>query len=148
MYKLFINAINVDERHLITGIMDTTADDELNDHMAHLVEKALAFGYDVPSTINEFKKYAGEEDSKAFETIKTKKDADVYLKLSVESEIRAIKSYEEALNIEDFHAICPELYHVVESNYYDEVEHFHQFSFLLKTLDVEADVEILQQGHE
>lgn len=145
MYKLFINAVQIDEKDALKSVLDSIADDELDDHYANLIRYANRWGYSVPSTIDEFKKYAGTKDSKAFETFKNKKDLLTYIKLSIESELRAIAAYEEALENPDL-MVCPEIEGVIKNNYYDELDHLQQLQFTQNLIDAEGHYfEMLKQ---
>lgn len=77
-----------------------TANDELNDHYASLVSFAKQNGYDVPSTYSEMKKYADKGDVKLFESCKKGQDSLYYLKEGVNSEERAIETYEKYIDDE------------------------------------------------
>lgn len=66
-------------------------------------------GYDVPATFSEFKKYADKEDAKLFESFKKGKEASYYLELAIESEKRAIESYEKLLEELDELAMVTDL---------------------------------------
>ena len=103
--------------------------------MKNMINFALAYGYDIPSTFAEFKKYADKEDVKLFENFKKGKDAAHYLKLSLEAEERAVKSYEEIMEGIDDLVFFPELQMILKNNYYDEVEHLDSFKFLKYTID-------------
>jgi rubrerythrin len=103
--------------------------------MKNMINFALAYGYDIPSTFAEFKKYADKEDVKLFENFKKGKDAAHYLNLSLEAEERAIKSYEEIMEGIDDLVFLPELQMILKNNYYDEVEHLDSFKFLKYTID-------------
>ena len=107
--------------------------------MKSMLDFALAYGYDIPSTFSEFKKYADKEDVKLFESFKKGKDSAHYLALAIEAEQRAIKSYEEVLEGIDELAILTELQAILKNNYYDEVEHLESFNFLKYTIDAQLD---------
>lgn len=140
-YILFANALDRDDRNYeaIRSAFDETAIDELQDHMKSMIQFALQNGYDVPSTFSEFKKYADKEDVKLFETFKKGKDSDYYLKLALESEQRAIVSYEEVVEGLDELAFLTELQAILKNNYYDEVEHLESFNFLKYTIDAQLN---------
>lgn len=76
---------------------------------------------------------------KLFETFKKGKDSDYYLKLALESEQRAIVSYEEVVEGLDELAFLTELQAILKNNYYDEVEHLESFNFLKYTIDAQLN---------
>lgn len=136
-YMLFASALDRTDRNF-TAVKDAfvdTAVDEHQDHMKSMLDFALAYGYDIPSTFAEFKKYADKEDVKLFESFKKGKDSAHYLELAIEAEERAIKSYEEVMEGIDDLVLLPELQAILKNNYYDEVEHLDSFKFLKYTID-------------
>ena len=140
-YMLFASALDRTDRNY-TAVKEAfvdTAVDELQDHMKSMLDFALAYGYDIPSTFQEFKKYADKEDVKLFESFKKGKDSAHYLKLAIEAEERAIKSYEEVIEGIDDLALLTELQAILKNNYYDEVEHLDSFKFLKYTIDAQLD---------
>lgn len=140
-YMLFASALDRTDRNF-TAVKDAfvdTAVDELQDHMKSMLDFALAYGYDIPSTFAEFKKHADKEDVKLFETFKKGKDSAHYLGLAIEAEKRAIKSYEEVMEGIDDLVLLPELQAVLKNNYYDEMEHLESFNFLKYTIDAQLD---------
>lgn len=140
-YMLFASALDREDRNYkaVKEAFVDTAVDELQDHMKSMLDFALAYGYDIPSTFSEFKKYADKEDVKLFESFKKGKDSAHYLALSIEAEQRAIKSYEEVIEGIDELAVLTELQAILKNNYYDEVEHLDSFKFLKYTIDSQLD---------
>lgn len=140
-YMLFVSALDREDRNYkaVREAFFDTAVDELQDHMKSLLDFALSYGYDMPSTFSEFKKYADKEDVKLFETFKKGKDSAHYLELAIKAEERAIKSYEDVLeNLEEL-AVLTELQGILRNNYYDEAEHLESFNFLKYTIDAQLD---------
>lgn len=140
-YTLFASALDRTDRNLraVKDAFLETAVDETDDHMKSMIEFALAYGYDIPSTFSEFKKYADKEDVKLFEGFKKNKDSSYYLELAIKAEERAIKSYENVINSLDELAVLVELQAILKNNYYDEVEHLEDFNFLKYTIDAQLD---------
>lgn len=140
-YNLFASAIDRDDRNYraVRDAFIETAVDELQDHMRSLLDFAFAYGYDIPSTFSEFKKYADKEDIKLFETFKKGKDSSHYLDLAIKAEQRAIEAYEKVLDETDELAVLTELQGILKNNYYDEQEHLESFNFLKYTIDAQLD---------
>ena len=140
-YTLFASSVDRSDRNYMAvkeAFVDTAVD-ELQDHMKSMLDFALGYRYDIPSTFAEFKKYADKEDVKLFESFKKGKDSAYYLELAIESEERAIKSYEEVMEGIDDLVLLPELQAILKNNYYDEVEHLDSFKFLKYTIDAQLD---------
>lgn len=131
-YLLFKTAISKEDPNInsIVQAFDETAVDELSDHMAKLVDFAIQFGYDVPSTFKEFKRFADKNDFELFESFKKDKDSNYYLDQSILSEQRAIASYNKAIaqmdDVYDYNGFQA----LLKTIYYDEVEHLETFKFL------------------
>lgn len=134
MYKQFIIAVDPAERSQIAAQMTDTAIDELADHMKNLIDFALSHGFDVPATYNEMKKYADKDDVKAFESVKTGQPAIFYVKKAIESEKRAIATYQKYVDDYDFAYDFQDMKVIVQSNYFDEIDHLDNFEFIQKSL--------------
>ena len=75
-----------------------------------------------------------KDDIKLFEKTQRNKDAKFYVKLGIESEKRAIETYEKALKEKDVSSDV-ELEMILKNNYYDEVEHLEKLNFILSSID-------------
>lgn len=53
--------------------------DELDDHLRSLIEFGQSYGFSIPSTYSEMKKFADKEDVKLFENCKKNEDALFYI---------------------------------------------------------------------
>jgi hypothetical protein len=138
-YELFINSVELGYRHTIDELFSYIAADEKNDHLRKLINCAIQYGYQYPSTYAEFKKYANEEDVKLFETFKSNRDPEYYLNEAIKAETRAIESYELALSDYNLDK-CIDMHNVFLSNQYDEVEHLNDINYALTvTLTVVKD---------
>lgn len=126
-YKQFVVLACPQAREQIKDLMLETADDELDDHYASLVEFAQQNGYDVPSTYAEMKKHAEKTDVKLFESCKKGQDALFYFTEGVKSEERAIETYEKYVDDNDVKNTEPQLQVIIKSNYYDEQQHLEDF---------------------
>lgn len=135
MYKQFIIAVDSVERSQIESQMTDTAIDELADHMKNLIDFAISYGFNVPATYNEMKKYADKDDVKTFETVKTGQSAIFYVKKAIESEKRAIQTYQKYVDDYEFAHDFQELKIIIQSNYFDEIDHLDNFEFIQKSLD-------------
>ena len=133
VYKQFVVLIDQKFKSYIEDLMLETADDELNDHYASLVEFAKQNGYDVPSTYSEMKKYADKTDVKLFESCKKDQNALFYLNEGVKSEERAIETYEKYVDNEDLKCE-PNLEVIIKNNYYDEQQHLEDFNFAIESI--------------
>lgn len=134
IYKNFAMLVDSQERNLIYDDMMNTASDEINDHYAKLVRFALENGYAIPVIYADMKKYADAEDIKLFEKVQKNKNAEYYLKISIDAEIRAIETYEKFLHdkkvTEDI-----SFQMIIQNNYYDEIEHLNTFKFSLSSYE-------------
>lgn len=128
VYRMFAIAVNGEHRDAIVGQLLSVASDELNDHYKSLVDYALQNGYSVPATYSEMKKLADKADVKLFENAKKSADALWYVDEAIESEKRAIAAYEEYVDDYEYTKI-PELFMILQNNYYDEQQHLKDFSF-------------------
>lgn len=141
-YLLFKTSIARNDRNAspIVQAFDETAIDELSDHMEKLVDFAIQFGYAVPSTFKEFKKFADKNDSQLFETFKKDQDSIFYLDQSILSEQRAIASYNSAIaqldDVYDYNGFQA----LLKTIYYDEVEHLETFKFLKYQVEANLDI--------
>ena len=130
IYKQFILLVKNEDRSKIADQMIDIAQDELDDHLKGIVEFALANGFEVPSTYNEMKKYADKADVKLFEGCKKSQDALFYVEKSIESEKRAIETYQKFVDDYDFAHDFQDFKMVVQNNYYDEISHLETLSFM------------------
>ena len=137
VYKQFVVLIDQRFKPQIEDLMVETANDELNDHYASLVEFAKQNGYDVPSTYSEMKKYADKNDVKLFENCKKGQDSLFYLNEGVKSEERAIETYEKYVDNEDLKCE-PNLEVIINNNYYDEQQHLEDFNFAIESIQAFA----------
>lgn len=93
IYRQFVLCVKAEDRPKIVGEMLDVASDELNDHYKSLVDFALSYGFSIPSTYNDLKKYASKDDVKLFENCKKNEDAMFYIEKGIEAEKRAIDTY-------------------------------------------------------
>lgn len=140
LYFLFRNALTTTSKNAsdFRSSLIETSTDELNDHMLGLIAAARIYGLDVPVSCPEFKIFAGKKDTEAFMNIKKGKDIQYYIDESIESEKRAIISYNEALAIPclmDY----PELYSRILNNLYDEQDHLETFLFSQYVNSIESN---------
>ena len=134
IYKQFVMLVSKEQRNAIKEPMLDVANDELNDHYESLVEFALQNGYSIPTTYNEMKKHADKPDVKLFEECKKNEDAIFYIKHGIESEKRAIETYEQYVDV-DWLNLVPELQLIVKNNFYDEIEHLNTFEFMKTSIE-------------
>lgn len=134
VYMQFVLLMDAASRKIAKEQFIDVANDELNDHMASLVDFALTNNYDVPATYSKMKKEADKEDVKLFEDCKRAESLDWYLQQAIDAEERAIETYEKYVDDPEF-AAFPILQMTIQNNYYDEVEHLKQFKFMKYTLD-------------
>ena len=133
IYKQFVMLMKPEERAQAQQQFLDTARDELDDHMANLIEYAMAHGYDYPVTYTELKKNADKADIKLFESCKKKQDIRYYVEEAIKSEERAIDTYEKCLD-KDFIKNDQDLKMIVQNNFYDEVEHLDTYTFISDSL--------------
>lgn len=134
VYKQFVVLVDNMYKPQVEDIMLETANDELNDHYASLVSFAKQNGYDVPSTYSEMKKYADKGDVKLFESCKKGQDSLYYLKEGVNSEERAIETYEKYIDDESLKCE-PQLQVIIRNNFYDEQQHLEDFNFAIESIE-------------
>lgn len=134
IYKQFVMLVKPEYRSALAEPMLDVAKDEIDDHYTSLVEFALQNGYSVPVTYNEMKKKADKEDVKLFEGCRKDEDAIWYIGKGIESEQRAIKTYEEYVD-QDWLNKEPTLQIIVRNNYYDEVDHLRTFKFMFDSIE-------------
>ena len=115
----------------------TIADDELSDHHRALTTFAFMNGYSVPFQEKEFKKFASEKAWKGYDGMKRGQDVMYYIDLMIDLEKDAIKSYEDAMNVDD---VPYELYAILQKNYYDECEHLDDLNTLKIATEAGADL--------
>ena len=133
-YRQFVIAVKPEDRDSIKYLMLDIADDELNDHFQSLVDWALDNGYVSPSGYDNMKKYADKKDVQMFEKCQSRKDGLFYIDKGIESEERAIESYEEFVDA-DFLRMVPNLCMIVQNNYYDEQEHLRKLQFAKTSIE-------------
>lgn len=133
IYKQFILLVNPSQKSLIEDEMLDIANDELGDHMAALIGFASKNGYEFPVTYAELKKYADKKDVKLFESCKKNQDALFYVQEGIESEKRAIETYEKYVFDQDLKRI-QDLDIIVQNNYYDEQDHLKKFNFIAESI--------------
>lgn len=109
------------------------ADDELYDHYAQLKKWALDNGYDVPFKLKDLEKYA-DACVKQLNALKSAKKLAYYIDEAIKSEQDAIKSYEAALKTDD---LPYDLNAIMLQNYYDEVSHLDNLTFLKYAIEAE-----------
>ena len=141
-YDNFIKSVQLDQQNITADLFEYIANDEKDDHLKKLINVAIKYGYEYPSTYTEFKKYAGPEEVELFETFKSNKDVAYYLDLAIAAENRAILSYENALADDNLNT-CFEVKQVFTSNYYDEVEHLQDLTFCKNVCANDSDVEVI-----
>ena len=134
IYQAFPLAIKSEDRAKIAQLMADVANDELFDHLKNLTKCAIELDVDVPSTYKQMARYADKDDVKLFEGCKKGQDALFYLEKSIEAEKRAIDTYEKYVNDNELKEF-QDLYLVVKSNYYDEIEHLEKFTFAKNQLE-------------
>ncbi len=115
----------------------TIADDELGDHHKALTTFAFINGYTVPFQEKDFKKFASEKAWKGYDGMKRGQDAIYYIDLMIDLEKDAIKSYEDAMKLED---VPYELYTILQKNYYDECEHLDDLNTLKIATEAGAEL--------
>lgn len=115
----------------------TIADDELGDHHRALVTFAACNDYKVPFQEKDYKKYASEVSWKSYDGMKRDADMMYYIDLMIKGEEDAIKSYEEALKVDD---VPYELYAILQKNYYDECQHLDDLHTLKIAAEAGADL--------
>lgn len=124
-YQLyFYSRLAVDREQLpaIDELFKEIGDDELNDHMKHLIEWCNEHEILVPCSVKEFERFADPRVVKQLAALKKKKDAGYYIDEGILSEQYALESYAEALEIDEvmqYPELQSELWHI----YYDEAEH-------------------------
>lgn len=129
IYKQFVFMLKPEDRSLLEETLVDVANDELNDHLASLVDFASKNGYEVPASYNDMKKHADLEDVKLFEKCKAGQELSFYIEKSIASEDRAIETYEKYVNDEFFKFNAQGLDLIIRNNYYDEIDHKEKFEF-------------------
>ena len=135
IYKQFILLVKADDRAKIASQMLDIANDEIDDHLKSLVEFALSYGFSVPSTYNEMKKFADKDDIKLFESCKKDEDALFYIEKGIESEKRAIEAYQVYVDDYNFAHDYTDMKLIVQNNYYDELDHLHTLEFMKDSIE-------------
>lgn len=140
LYRQMILGCSADNRSVIKSLFSTIASDELNDHMTSLIDWAIEHGYDVPSKISEFTKYA-KADATQLEKFKTNQTADYYIAEALKSEQSAVESYTAALDIPEivnFTDLQSLLWHI----FYDEQEHITNLNSALIAYQASVNLNI------
>ena len=122
LYTLAGIAVKKEEAPILKGLFGEIAEDELHDHLKELVEWCRQYGYEIPCTETEFKKYADKNASKQVSQLRKGQPAGDYIDEAIKSEEMAIASYKEVLDYEgtcQFTDLQALLWHI----YYDENEH-------------------------
>ena len=132
-----IDKIIIDNIKILNKPFQLIANDELADHHKALVIFAIQNGYTVPIQDKEFKKYASDTAWKGYDQMKHGQDTMYYIDLMIELEKDAIKSYEDAMNIDD---VPYELYSILQKNYYDECEHLSDLNTLKVATEAGAEL--------
>ena len=135
IYRQFVLLVCNEDRSKIAEQMHEIADDELDDHFKSLVEFAISYGYSIPTTYNEMKKYADKDDVKLFEGCKKDEDALFYVEKGIEAEKRAIDTYQKYVDDYDFAHDYADMKLIVQNNYYDEVDHLEKFQFMKDSIE-------------
>lgn len=132
MYKLFIISVKDCMYDDVLETFNITAEDELNDHMLHLVTFAKTYDFKVPSTYKEFIKFANPDDVKQFESFKSEKNLEYYLDESIKSEQNAVNSYNEAIaEVQKYDSDASyEFSLLLNQILFDEIEHLETFNFI------------------
>lgn len=135
IYKQFVLLVKPEDRQLIVSEMLDVAADEIDDHLKSLVEFAMSYGFSIPTTYNEMKKYADKADVKLFESCKKNEDAMFYIDKGIEAEKRAIEIYQKYVDDYYFAHDYSDMKLIVQNNYYDEIEHLKKFEFMKNSIE-------------
>lgn len=111
------------------------AKDELQDHMASLSRFAMSKGYKVPLSYNEMKRFASKKNVSTFETLQAGKDITAYVDKLMELEAESVKDYEKYLFDDNQKQIDNDLFVILQSNYYDEIDHLKSLEFLQNQIE-------------
>jgi len=137
MYRDLLFKVDRDYRPYCSEQFTDIAKDELEDHYAKLIEYAESHGYNYPIGYKELSKHVNDKTIKMFESIKKGEDPMTYVRMALESEVDAVKSYSEALQIIEPVDYNSDLKVILMNNYYDENEHFETLKFLEESLALE-----------
>ena len=135
IYKQFVLLVKDEDRSKTAEEMLDISRDELDDHLRSLIEFGQSYGFSIPSTYSEMKKFADKEDVKLFENCKKNEDALFYIQKGIEAEQRAIETYQKYIDDYSFAHDFQDLKLIVSNNYYDEIEHLKKLKFMKDSIE-------------
>lgn len=137
LYHNAVLAMQPEDVCKVFDMFKTIAEDELDDHYQALCAYAFQNGFAVPFSEKEYKKCADKEQWNVYDSMKKGQEASYYIKLSMQLEVLAIKSYGEVLKDR---SLPYDLLSVLQKNYYDELQHLDDLKTLSIAVEASADL--------
>ena len=122
-----VASVKPEEREIILDRFVEIGKEEKMDHLKKLVNFAELNGYKIPFKYKDYEKYAEPKMFKLLDSLKEGQNAVYYIEKAIESEIEAIKSYEEVLDWDYVFEFQP----ILLDCYYDEIQHLDELKLLL-----------------
>ena len=135
-YNGCVASVTPMQRRVIEEKFSEIARDELEDHARVLTKFAIENGFEVPFKYKDIEKYSSKKMVAKFNTLKRGEDAQYYIERAIESEVEAIKSYEECMAGEYLFDLQP----VMLKCYYEEMKHLEDLQLLLTCANMGVDL--------
>ena len=128
IYEGAVNNVKPEQRKFIEKKFLEIAADEMQDHWKSLTKFATENGFSVPFKFGDIERHASKKMVSKLNGMKPGEDAAYYIQKGLESEVEAIRSFEEALDQEYVYELQP----ILLKCYYDEIQHLEDLQLLAR----------------